>query len=112
MLSSSCVLQPPILGCDSVLVWRTRDLARFRADGTLEYCGRADGFAKAHCRHRDLLHLGCITMFDHMVVELLKKLAWHCFSIEVSTMDQIGWRQVARPSRSCVLLRVVLENEE
>lgn len=26
---------------------RTRDLARFCLDGTLEYCGRADGFAKA-----------------------------------------------------------------
>eukprot|EP00913_Durusdinium_trenchii_P012681 g11908.t1 len=34
--------------------YRTRDLARFRADGTLEYCGRADGFAKVGGKWLDL----------------------------------------------------------
>lgn len=46
--------------------FRTRDLARKRADGSLEYCGRADGFAKVGGRwldlaavERSLLAAGC-----------------------------------------------------
>eukprot|EP00927_Polykrikos_kofoidii_P042626 TRINITY_DN36659_c0_g1_i1.p1 TRINITY_DN36659_c0_g1~~TRINITY_DN36659_c0_g1_i1.p1 ORF type:complete len:1588 (+),score=250.17 TRINITY_DN36659_c0_g1_i1:219-4766(+) len=34
--------------------FRTRDLARKRKDGTLEYCGRADGFAKVGGKWLDL----------------------------------------------------------
>ena len=34
--------------------YRTRDLARFCLDGTLEYCGRADGFAKVGGKWLDL----------------------------------------------------------
>lgn len=34
--------------------FRTRDLARKRPDGTLEYCGRADGFAKVGGKWIDL----------------------------------------------------------
>ena len=37
--------------------FRTNDLARRRADGTLEYCGRADGFAKVGGKWLDLAAL-------------------------------------------------------
>merc|ERR1719188_1318333 len=46
--------------------FRTRDLARRRPDGALEYCGRADGFAKVGGKwldlaavERRLLEAGC-----------------------------------------------------
>jgi acyl-coenzyme A synthetase/AMP-(fatty) acid ligase/acyl carrier protein len=39
---------------DLVRHFRTRDLARRRADGSLEYCGRADGFAKVGGKWLDL----------------------------------------------------------
>lgn len=46
--------------------YRTKDLARWRPDGSLEYCGRADGFAKVGGKwldlaavERDLLAAGC-----------------------------------------------------
>mmetsp|Transcript_64146 Transcript_64146/g.134875 ORF Transcript_64146/g.134875 Transcript_64146/m.134875 type:complete len:1656 (+) Transcript_64146:128-5095(+) len=38
----------------SVRHFRTRDLARIKHDGSLEYCGRADGFAKVGGRWLDL----------------------------------------------------------
>eukprot|EP00929_Paragymnodinium_shiwhaense_P070281 TRINITY_DN35597_c0_g1_i1.p1 TRINITY_DN35597_c0_g1~~TRINITY_DN35597_c0_g1_i1.p1 ORF type:complete len:1591 (-),score=345.61 TRINITY_DN35597_c0_g1_i1:266-5038(-) len=38
----------------SVRHYRTRDLMRWMSDGTLEYCGRADGFAKVGGKWLDL----------------------------------------------------------
>lgn len=53
-------------GKAAVKHFRTRDLARRRPDGSLEYCGRADGFAKVGGKwldlaavERDLLGAGC-----------------------------------------------------
>jgi acyl-coenzyme A synthetase/AMP-(fatty) acid ligase len=53
-------------GGELVRHFRTRDLARRRPDGSLEYCGRADGFAKVGGKwldlaavERNLLAAGC-----------------------------------------------------
>ncbi|KAJ9404992.1 hypothetical protein DTO045G8_7318 [Paecilomyces variotii] len=90
-------------------IYKTGDLVRYNADGSLEYIGRKDNQVKVHGQRIDLGEIECRIISDqrvHQAIVLLPKKG-HCRGriVVVLTLDGFDSTTQAIAGSSCELLR-------